>query len=378
MDMSKKKKRSKTFHKAESKGNGIPSKHARPRKVAGPPMIIDGEPVRRAARIAHEKVRAQMEVMENQIKNFEEQELPAFQRWMHLNFGPEMAELREAGLAAANKEIILDRVAYYQFSWSISPVHAYAKVKNEMENPDRDTKINSPDENDDAAGFDSISNEDEEELRSIYNAASYEFEQETGNRAPDFESFKDAMGFENKQAKSSENKMGPKQSRIKTLYRRIARSLHPDCSDQFSLREQKLWHRAQDAYKAGDVAALETVLSHIEASAAGPLFALSVSDLMENTREMRTRVDYLEEDLQQARQHPAWRFTQKNQNQLGSLHKRTKKEITLSLQQVHSDLAAAEAELQQLEFAYTRMTFRKRARKARKAAASARQTTLQF
>jgi len=126
------------------------------------------------------------------------------------------------------------------------------------------------------------------------------------------------------------------------------------------------------------VVALETVFSHIEAAAAGPLFSSSVADLLENTREMRTRVSYLEEDLRQARQHPAWRFTQKSQSQLQQMHKRAEKELKLSLQQAHSDLAAAETALQELEFAYARMIARKKARKAKKTAASAKQETLPF
>jgi hypothetical protein len=376
--MPKKKKKGRSFHQGASKASGVSSKQMHARRVSGPPMLVDGEPVRRAARQAHEKVRAQMEVMENQIKNFEQKEVPAFQRWMHLNFGPELAELRETESAAASKEMILDKVDYYQFEGNISPAHAYAKVKSEMADPDRKMDAYPPDENDADSDFAGLSAEDEEDLRDAYEAASNMFEKETGSRAPDFESFKTAIGMEKKQAKSSQNRMDPKQSRIKTLYRLIARSLHPDCSDQFSLREQRLWHRAQEAYKAGDVVALEAVLSHIEAAAAGPLFASSVSDLMENTREMRMRMSYLEEDLQQARQHPAWRFTQKNQNQLRSLHKRIKKEITLSLQQIRRDLAAAEEALQQLEFAHARMMTRKQARKRKKAATSARQEAFQF
>ena len=93
------------------------------------------------------------------------------------------------------------------------------------------------------------------------------FEQETGTRAPDFNSFKYAIGLENKQSRGGGDKADSESAHIKRLYRKIARSLHPDCCDQFSLREQRLWHRAQEAYKARGVVALETVLSHIEAAA---------------------------------------------------------------------------------------------------------------
>lgn len=348
-------------------------------KVSGPPMIIDGEPVRRAARMAHEKMRSKMEVLEKQIKSFEQQELPAYQRWVFLNFGPLLAELRETDLAVENKEIILENVEEYQVWGNMSPVHAYAKVKSEMQNPDCNMGRNPHGLNDEAAGIDDLSGEDEEDLRNIYVAASSMFEQETGHSAPDYNSFKDAMGIGSKQSKSGETQADNGQSRIKKLYRRIARNLHPDCSDQFSLREQRLWHRAQEAYKAGDVIALETVLSHIEAVAAGPLFASSVSDLLENTREMRTRIGYLEEDLQQAREHLAWGFTKKSKNQLDSLRRRVEKEIKLSLQQAKSDLTRAESMLQELELSYARWAARKqKARKSKRTAPSAKQVRFQF
>ena len=66
-------------------------------------MLVDGEPDRRAAREAYEKVRARMEVMEKQIDSFERQELPAYQRWVHLNFGPLLTELRETKSASSKQ-----------------------------------------------------------------------------------------------------------------------------------------------------------------------------------------------------------------------------------------------------------------------------------
>ena len=103
------------------------------------------------------------------------------------------------------------------------------------------------------------------------------------------------------------------------------------------------------------------------------------SDLMQNTKEMRTRVNYLEQDLYEARQHPAWRFTQKTQTQLASLKKRVEKEINQSIDQARRDLASAEADLQQLELAYTRMVARKnKSRKRRATAPTARQANFDF
>jgi hypothetical protein len=344
-------------------------------------MIVDGESVRHAARQAHEKVRAMMEEREQEIQSFERQELPAYQRWVHLNFGQLLTELRETESAAADKEAILERIENYQTWNNMSPLRAYAKVKSEMENPDCDPKAGSADPDGAAADFDGLSDEDEDDafLRSYYETAKARYEHDTGFEAPDFESFKYAMGFPNKQSKSGESKADSEKARIKKLYRRIARSLHPDCCDQFSLREQRLWHRAQEAYKAGDAIALETVLAHIEAAASGPLFVSSVSDLLRDTRKMRTRVDYLEADLDQARRHPAWRFTQKNPNQLDSMGRRVGKEISQALNKARVDLASALETLRGLEFAYARSVARKRpSSKAKAGAAPSQQASFDF
>ncbi len=350
------------------------SKNSPKRKIGGLPILIDGEPIRRAARQAHEKARTQMELVEKQIDRFERLELPAYQRWLFLTFGPMLTELRELESALIKKEYILGRVQEYQMWDNMSPVHAYAKVKSEMENPDWGTQTET-----ETADSDEPTDEEEDQLRSIYEFASQEFEEETGYEAPDFESFKQAIGLESGKPGNDGDKAGHEKSRVKSLYRKIARALHPDCSETFSLREQKLWTRAQAAYKNGDIVGLETVLSHIEAAASGPLFASCVSDLIENTKGMQMRIEYLQDDLREAREHPAWRFTQKTPTQLVTLQKRVEKSIRQSVEQARNDLTSTEKDLQELELAHARMVARKnKSRKKREAALSSQQASFDF
>jgi hypothetical protein len=252
-----------------------------------------------------------------------------------------------------------------------------------LETPDFDPDQDSEDSEDpESLGADSENfdfNEDSErDIRNMYEAAKSVYEKETGFKPPDFESFKKMMGIGDANNQNREDSDGSKSSRIKTLYRRIARSLHPDFSDSFSIREQQLWHRAQAAYRAGDLIGLETVFSHIEAATSGPLFAASVSELIERTREMRQRITYLEEDLFQARQHPGWRFAQKTATQVEALRKRAKKEIEQSLRQAKDHLASVEAEVQELENALFRMNTRKRKKKKRNPIATPRQKGFSF
>ncbi len=56
--------------------------------------------------------------------------------------------------------------------------------------------------------------------------------------------------------------------RVKELYRRLVRRLHPDLRADGSAAVSALWHEVQEAYAASDVARMEILLalSDIEAN----------------------------------------------------------------------------------------------------------------
>src|SRR5207247_9018481 len=49
--------------------------------------------------------------------------------------------------------------------------------------------------------------------------------------------------------------------RVKEIYRRLVRRLHPDLSADGDATVSSLWHEVQEAYAAGDVARMELLLS---------------------------------------------------------------------------------------------------------------------
>jgi hypothetical protein len=60
-------------------------------------------------------------------------------------------------------------------------------------------------------------------------------------------------------------------ARVRELYRRLVRRLHPDLRADGSTAVSTLWHEAQEAYAASDVARMEILLalSDIEANRTG-------------------------------------------------------------------------------------------------------------
>ncbi len=386
--MSKRKKRSgRSFAAVALHRRSITKPQKGTYKISGLPMIVDNEPVRRAARESYEIVRAQLEAVEQEIDAYWRQEFPAYQRWMHLNFGPELTDLREITLAAAAKKAFLDRIAYCEIWCGMSRLRAYARVKNESEKTGSpgegswDPSGNSADDawEDDRYGVNedwsdlaseipnNLSTEEEAELRIAYEMASEMFTEETCLDAPDFETFRNAIGFPGKHSGIGKGHANAERERLKKLYRRIARNLHPDRGGAFSPREQQLWHQAQDAYQSGDSRGLQIVLSHLETEGMSPAAHQTVSELVELTAETRLRISFLEDEVQSLQQQTAWCFTQKNEKQLKRLHKRVGRELTNGLQDARNALASMDIELAGLEAAQNRaLAKRKTSRRSKK------------
>src|SRR5437660_2093689 len=80
--------------------------------------------------------------------------------------------------------------------------------------------------------------------------------------------------------------------RVKEIYRRLVRRLHPDLRADGDATVSSLWHEVQEAYAAGDVARMELLLALSDLSnALGASTTLSQmrSTLSELTRSVRDR-----------------------------------------------------------------------------------------
>ncbi|PYL37342.1 MAG: hypothetical protein DMF36_09785, partial [Verrucomicrobia bacterium] len=95
--------------------------------------------------------------------------------------------------------------------------------------------------------------------------------------------------------------------RVKEIYRRLVRRLHPDWRADGDATVSSLWHEVQEAYAAGDVARMELLLALSDLSnALGASTTLSQmrSTLSELTRSVRA----LELSLVEARREDSWNF----------------------------------------------------------------------
>jgi hypothetical protein len=105
----------------------------------------------------------------------------------------------------------------------------------------------------------------------------------------------------------TEDQAAPVDARIKELYRRLVRRLHPDLRADGSAAVSGLWHEVQEAYGAGDVARMEILLalSDIETK---HIVSQSLSQMHALRAELERALRALEKSLLEAEGEDAWNF----------------------------------------------------------------------
>jgi hypothetical protein len=96
-------------------------------------------------------------------------------------------------------------------------------------------------------------------------------------------------------------------ARVRELYRRLVRRLHPDLRADGSTAVSALWHEVQEAYAASDVARMEILLalSDIEAN---QMADQTIAQLGAVRAELERALRALEKSLREAEDEEAWDF----------------------------------------------------------------------
>src|SRR5205085_7043269 len=95
--------------------------------------------------------------------------------------------------------------------------------------------------------------------------------------------------------------------RVKEIYRRLVRRLHPDLRADGDATVSSLWHEVQEAYAAGDVARMELLLALSDLSNA-PGASTTLSQMRSALGELTRSVRALELSLVEARREDSWNF----------------------------------------------------------------------
>ena len=360
----------------------------RPGKRSGPPpsppepstraiIPIDGDPIRKKARKDYEKARRDLDKARLQLDQFHTQDRPAYDRWLHANFGPILTEIRDLARQTHEKGRLIAEVDAYMWAHNVDEVEAYAAVMFRRENPEAaaaaDAKARAEDEARAAKarkrggpqpppGFDpfGLGAEDgeDDDFESAGTAEEKAFR--------DFASFfEDAFGFK---MPPGMRPPGPppkpqQTASVKELYRALVRKLHPDKQAAMTAQKLEWWHEVQDAYAANDAERLATILSLVEMSEGEPTTQTNVSMFQRIVARLKTSLREVKREVAQVRNNPAWNFTRAKDQQAATA--RTGEEMRAQLTALRHTLADHEEILGELAEQARRGTER-RAGRARK------------
>jgi hypothetical protein len=129
--------------------------------------------------------------------------------------------------------------------------------------------------------------------------------------------------------------------KIKIIYRKIVRRLHPDLqgktsAGRLSVWQQKLWDRAQSAHRSKDLKDLERIY-RLVLLRQHELNEFTVSELIESRSWLEAELKNLESEAKALKRQPAWGFsTRKN---LAPLITKIKKMFTNDLQLIEDEIA---------------------------------------
>jgi hypothetical protein len=125
--------------------------------------------------------------------------------------------------------------------------------------------------------------------------------------------------------------------RVKEIYRRLVRRLHPDLRADGDATVSSLWHEVQEAYAAGDVARMELLLALSDLSNT-PGASTTLSQMRSVLHELTRSVRALELSLVEARREDSWNFARTGPSK--ELHLRVERQLKhdLALRQERLEL----------------------------------------
>ncbi len=221
---------------------------------------------------------AELDQVRRKWHHFERKDKPAFVRWRAREFGALLSRAREIEDKIQEARQVIHEVEQELRRFFQTPQSAYARVMFRRENPglaEPDVEMGggttralteyeqevlfrdwvqkylgtNPDKMDDDAYSTSF-----EVFKAHMFTRSSQPSPDTGrerpNRPPSFA----------KEAAEEEDDAAVDE-RVKRLYRRLARQLHPDARGDGTVEASMLWHDVQEAYAASDVARMELLLA---------------------------------------------------------------------------------------------------------------------
>lgn len=278
---------------------------------------LDTERIRRAEYKALQREQKAYGKVEQEWNRFEQEDKPAYARWLRLRCGPLFDSLhnlnQELDLLRHTLDLINDFKRYYRHR----PMHKCAEAAvqyfaQEGKPPagfedffkQRDSSISNQSDADEDDDDDDPFDDDDEEFadEDIFESFADVLPE---NEYDDFKTFLSDMFDLRFRPSQPPLKIA---ERVKALYRKIARRLHPDHGGSAQGSQLELWHEAQRAYEQHDLGTLERIYAHCDLLDTESAQSAPVASIRNNLAFFRNAAAALRKRIRDARRSIEWGF----------------------------------------------------------------------
>jgi hypothetical protein len=304
-------------------------------------LVIDNEPIRRQVEVELQSVRAAIDRCEQEIVRHETLDLPEFRQWMAVQCSDLLNERRLIeekiwGLRArlstvrglTQHGIRNEAEAFFWFheiqkeTVAVPPYVRRAWEEVTIGPPGRQT----------AHGVETGRFDDRLD------------DERTDGRSVDGAGEEGAALLEDDRSRSDPSERG-ESAKHKSLYRKIARLLHPDMAGALTKQELQLWYQAQRAYEEKDVVALETILARCDRVGTK---SRTLSELRGLVMQAISRLANLRRSIDGLAALPSWRFLLLDSAEIKTRLRNVRRELEGAVRELIREAIVLENELERI------------------------------
>ena len=297
-------------------------------------LVLDQQPFIKKALTTCRRLRTELRKKQQQLSQFEEVEMNAYNSWISRSFGSELTRVRELEDKVADLQFITEQLHLCELCLPDKVPEVYEELfRRKKEGTLHFFVPPKPDEED---GF-----EEEDKIDDLDGDFESFFDEVFGNEEGDYEDEFESFGRRRNPYQNPAEQAPTFTGRIKALYRILAKRLHPDHSDlEESLRERR-WHELQSAYLEADFNGLQRIEAVCDMDEGGLTLSLGLARLQDLAAYHQSHLRPIRFALRAAKRHPAFGFKETNTESLA-------KEIRQDFKAIQRDLRYRLKSLQQL------------------------------
>ncbi len=305
-------------------------------------VVVEQEPLRKKALGDCRRLMKALEKKRETWRAYETEDIPAFERWMAHMFGALRTKIREADGKRREKAAWVHEIDMEVAFTGCQRHTAYRRVKERFEAPPETRRGENSDPSDDPFDEDPFREEDFDGEA----GKEAKFNEESGSRES-FEAFvreilftdarslpkvvyedlyreyraeladefgwdeEDETEFPRDAPREPESGGRTGERRIKDVYRTLVRRLHPDVRADSDPQVGALWHQVQDAYAAGDLERLQTLLAMTDVLGGSSGADSTLGQLRDVAEELRAASRAVQASIRKARKDMAWGFAKR-------------------------------------------------------------------